>query len=576
MNIFRSTVLSLVVLFMMTGCGGGGSSDSNITILSLSLPVSESTIEENSKNTEIKVYVYDANNTPYQTGNVKVIYPDDIKTGRDIGHFASSSVSVSNGIASFSYVGPSDILVDNSDIIFKFYHEDNPTIIKNYTMKIDTSKVIITDYELQVDYGNDINMNLESTKQINIAIKDSNGAVIDDSYINSIKITLKNPSLGTLEDMLGNIGDSSTINNKNNILVNVKSNTISGLMPLEVTVKVDDGNGNLKTLSKTFNLLILSGPPTAMSLSYVSSSQSANIAKFTEKWVLTVTDRYNNLVNTEPSVSAGLIAGFARSSAATPTNNQNYLYYESGGTLYANDTFVVTSGPFSNMDLSNDKFVTFGNGYTYNASGKFEISSNTASTLTLLNDYEGNTTTNLGFAVGNNYRQDSCKFGQEWVANVIYRDGQVVNKDTGTLVLDIEYDYYLVGKSVVLYVNLLGNHNTNPGVKIGEARKLTLRANGIEGIPIAYSIGATGVYRVNIMISSTQISEGYYLNANFGGYNVAAADDLSWSIVGSSMDDNNVSSCVNSGVAYVDINITSPAPSAGVISLEKVFITDEF
>ena len=145
MKFFKFLVLSLSLIFVLSGCGGESSNGAG-GALSISVQADESEIEMNSQNMKVTVNVYDSNNTPYQTGSVRAIYPDDIKTGRDVGHFSSSSVPLNDGTAIFSYTGPGNIVDNSSDIVFKFYHEDNPTLIKDYTMKIDTSKAILTGY----------------------------------------------------------------------------------------------------------------------------------------------------------------------------------------------------------------------------------------------------------------------------------------------------------------------------------------------------------------------------------------------------------------------------------------------
>jgi len=580
MYVLKLLILSLSLVFALSGCGGGGSGggiDNNITDLTISLPVSESTLDENSQNVTIDVNVYDTDNTPYQNGNVKVIYPDDVKTGRDVGHFSSSSVALNNGTALFSYIGPGDITSNGSNIVFKFYHEDNPTILKTYTIKINPEQAVLTNYTLNSSDAN-VTMDLESSKLIVFSITNDDNIPIDDSKIISVKVTSLNPNIGTLEDYLGNTGSSLTIVGKNNITMNVNSKTSSGIIPLSVVAKFLDANNNSQTLTKTFNTLVLSGPPSAMS---ISSSISANYvedrAKHIEQFVLTVTDKYNNLVNTNPAVSMGMIAGFTQASSSTDTNRLNYLYVGTGvdgGTLSPTNKFTAKTNIFDNVDTSNDVLVTFGtneDGYTYNASGKWDIISKTSNTLSFSDDYMGSSTSNLGFAVGHNYRQLTCSTsGEEAIANVYPNDNNFIVPANGSMIINIEYDNYLVGKTVVLWVNLVGeNHKTNDIVKIGEAKKIGLLGTGLkiyENGSNTYNAGDTGIVRVYIGIDSTN---DYYRNGRFG-YVIQAADDLNWTIDRDSMDSNINNCAANEGLTYVDVNILTPAPAAGEITFKSL------
>lgn len=52
--------------------------------------------------------------------------------------------------------------------------------------------------------------------------------------------------------------------------------------------------------------------------------------------------------------------------------------------------------------------------------------------------------------------------------------------DSGSAIIDLSCDYYLVGKDVLLYVNIIGKDNTlKKEIKLGEVKKHTLRGNGV-------------------------------------------------------------------------------------------------
>jgi hypothetical protein len=141
------------------------------------------------------------------------------------------------------------------------------------------------------------------------------------------------------------------------------------------------------------------------------------------------------------------------------------------------------------------------------------------------------------------------------------------------MIIQVEYDYYLTGKSVILWSNLVGESN-NTSTKIGLAQKITLRGSGLTGETYQYAKGFQGLIRLNISISDTVE---WYKNANFGYAIVVTGDDTNWTIQGDSMQDGNITDCtLNGGVGYVDVNITNPAGSAGEIKLVNVLPSSEF
>jgi hypothetical protein len=598
MRTLKVALLSLFLSIFLIGCQGDNSdpvvtqelpaelpstSGSTAQLPMVVLPVQSADLTVNSQAVNIEVRVFDSANNPYTKGNVKIIYPDDVKRGRDVGYFTESSVAVNSaGIANFSYTGPTDLTKDQSPITFAFYHEDNPSSRAVYTFNIkpDKAQVVLTDYTLESSPEN-LQMGLEQTHALTYAVKDMNGKTVADSDMESMKVTLLNQALGELLDSDGNSGKELTFTNKNNISLNLKTSTISGLIPIKVSAKFKDANANEQTIERIFNVTVLSGPPTAISLSYAGTAQDKDNAKFIESWVLTVTDKYNNRVNTKPSVSMGMLAGYAESSAPT-ANQANYLYFNpatainpASATLSAGDTsgasLKSSNAPFDNVDPQNEYVVTFGNGYTYDASGKWTIDTFTSDLLTLKDDFNSSSVSNLGFAVGNNFRQDRCNFGDEWVGNVYPKNGSNIIDESGSMVISVEYDYYLTGKDVMLWVNLLGDSNGET-VKIGEAKKVTLRGQGLTGESYSYAKGFTGIVRLYAHIANTVE---HYRNANFSFQVTVTGDGTKWNIEKTSMDAG-IISCDNNGYAYVDVNISDSPDNGGVITLKDLIPAGEF
>ncbi len=605
MQFFKTFFLTGLFALMLIGCQGNNSDapvsssgsnnngtlpviDTNATqIPTIVLPVTTTELTQSNQIVNIVVKVFDNANNPYQTGNVKIIYPDDVKTGRDIGYFQSSTVAVNNGIANFTYTGPSDLTTNTAPINFAFYHEKNPTEAKQFTftLKPDVNHTVISNYILTSVAGKSITIGIKGTQSLSYYVSDANNKKkIPNANMTSMTVKLLNPGLGVLFDQSNHSGSDLTFFNQNDIALDLKTNTISGLLPIEVSAKFIDVNGDAQSLKQVFNVIVLSGPPTAISVSYASTAQDKANAKFIDSWVVTVTDKYNNLVNTEPAVSMGMLAGYAQSSAPTD-NPANYLYYnpktptnKASGTIsttggYGNGPlFTATNKPFSKVDDINDYLVTFGNGYTYDASGKWTIQQHTDNKLDIIDEFNStiSAVSNLGFAVGNNHRQDTCRFGEEWVGNVYPENAVYTIGPNGTVKINDSYDYYLVGKDVMLWINVVGNSNGKTE-KIGEAKKITLRGEGLTGESYKYSKGFHGIVRLRVDISNTVE---HYRNANFYSDIVVSGNDTNWTIRGSSMD-GGITSCVGDGIAYVDVNITG-AGSAGTVSLTNVLPTSEF
>ncbi len=552
--------------------------NSTVEVITALLPVSSAVLTKNAQSFNIVVKAIDSINRPYSSGNIEIVFPNDVREGRDIGYF-NQFISPLNaqGEATFVYTAPTNLDANKSNIVFGFFHDENPTNILSYTMTIvpDVNQIINTKYEITSGVGTDVTMLPEDVKTINYAILDENSNAVSDENIQSITVTTLNPSVGTLREgsITGNVISFST----NNVSLSVLSSTLSGLIPIKVDAIFNDDNGNEQNLTKQFNIIVLSGPPTAMSLSYAGTSQNSDTAKFVENWVLTVTDKYNNLVNTSPAIAMGMITGYTQSSATT-SNIANYLYYGSSvndGNISdgATDTFTSSRDAFDNIDLVNDKLVLFGGtGYRFAAYGKWDIDSFTSNKITLKDDYSGADISGLSYAVGHNFRNEWCS-GSPVVANVYAKDNNNILPTTGSMIVQVEYDYYLVGKSVVLWTNLIGENN-NSTAKIGIGEKITLRGNGLVGETYQYAKGFEGVVRLNVNIADTVES---YDNANFAYAVIVTGDDTNWTIKGDSMIDGNITDCsLNNGIGYVDVNITDPAGSAGEIKLVNVLPSSEF
>lgn len=438
----------------------------------------------------------------------------------------------------------------------------------------------LASYSLESDIENNLEVRLESNKFITFFVKDDKNVLVEDSSMVSMTIKTITPDLGTLADISTSDQETLTFLGDNFTSISLETKTKSGLVTLEVTAVFIDIKGDTKTLIQNFNLIVLSGPPSAMSLSYVSTvhtTELINRAKFVERWALSVTDKYNNPVNTNPAVAMGMIAGYADNGVVSALHTDKYLMYspinvgDPTGTIDpVADTFTATASVFGNVDLSNDILVTYGLGYVYNASGKWDIETE-AGTILGINDYNSSTTSGLGFAVGNNHRQKVCATDKA-VATVYPDDGNYTIDDSGSILLNVEYDYYLVGKSTMVWANLNGkDYQTDSMVRIGEAKKVTLRGLGLNARNPSRTIAkGTSVTQSFILeITDTMV---LYRNAYFS-YSIETTGSVGCSFVRSSESD--ISDCSNDGVAYVTLSC-SGGTDGGTVSLTGALASEEF
>ena len=308
----------------------------------------------NSQTVNIDVDVRDAFNNPFPTGSVKVVYPEDVKTGRDIGVFISSEIELVNGIASFVYTAPKNLDANTSDIVFEFYHDSLPTTTKTFTITLnpEPNQVILTDYFLTTSYADgNITMDLESTKLITFYVKDKDENLLGDTNITTIDVSVLNIALADLSDTNASAvpADIKQLT-KNSASLSILSNTVSGVVPIKVVATFKGVNNEDVVLTEVFNVVVVSGPPTAMSISYVSSTNDTDNSKFIDKMVVSITDKYSNRVNNNPGLSVALIAGYT-SDTSGPLG---YMYHPSGATIDTTDDKIkVPSGAVMQTTITN-------------------------------------------------------------------------------------------------------------------------------------------------------------------------------------------------------------------------------
>jgi len=553
----------------------------------------ELNLTSNSQNVQIVVQVYEqGTNVRYSQGNVRVSLPDSVLTGVDVGNFTEFVVPVgTDGTAIFNFTGPQDIktLIENNETgaVFKFYHEENSGA------KVDVKTVysLLSDY-IPANYilstsssDGEQTMGLQLLKTFTLTLKDDLDNLVKDEDITKITIESQNILIGQLID--ANTGakvTKLTLNGAdavNSFSFPVQTYKLSGLLPIEISVEFNDGNGQAVTKTINMNVVVFSGPPTAISISYAGVDTVAGLPKYFEKFVVTVTDAYSNPVNSRPYISVGSMVEYAVDGSSTTgvrTTTSPRLWhgaYDTTATLEPiggnKAQLTTTSDAFDYIDINNDKLVIFGTGFVLEALGKWDIDSASSQALQLKDDYNGSTRENLYFAVGHNNRQDLCANDGRTYLGTMKADKYQLD-DLGHAFVTFEYDYHLTGKDIMIWANLVGfQADNNQTGRIGKAKKHTLRGNGLVS-PNKYTLPIGAPARPYGFEVHHENAPEWYRNGHFG-YAIKGTCQVENVIDHSNNYD--ARACINT-IGFVDLNVSNPGQKACTISIDSIAVSPEF
>ncbi len=554
------------------------------------------TIKQNSDNAEIKVRILEEGTyNPYTQGTVKVELPSKVADGVDVGSFTTYEVEVgSDGYAKFTYNAPQNLqaLVDSgeSNATFSFFHVDNPTKKAQVTVVYEptSGEYIPADYLISTtsEDGNQT-MGLKQRKQFTALLKDDQGNTVKDNNVTKVTLHVKNSLVGKLLDQQGNEVEEISFTGTDatgSKTFSIQTYTYSGLLPVEITYEFKDANGDDVVRTYIMNVVVFSGPPTAISIAYAGVEVNSTSAKYIEKFAVTVTDAYNNPVNTRPFVAVGAMVEYAVDGSSTTGERDEdspRLWHgrlDTLGKLEAvSDNFAQftadAADTFKYVDMDNDKLVVFGGGYVYEALGKWDIGSNDQTTIQLKDKYYGQTREDLYFAVGHNNRQDLCaNDGREYVGNM--KAGQYQLDAGGHALLEFEYDYHLTGKDIMVWVNLTGfQADNNHEGRIGEAIKHTLRGAGFTHVPengCTLEKGESGTCR--FAIHHEQAPEWYHN----GHFSYAIASGSTCRIIDVRTSNTEDARNCDSWAAYVEYDLQAPDDKSCTFDIDRVTTSSEF
>ncbi len=513
------------------------------------------TLDTNSKLVDIPIKVF-KDIAQYTEGTVKVELPEKVLDGVDVGLFEEYEVAVNaQGIALFHYTGPSNLqaLIDNGDSssIFKFYHTTNSENKESMTVNYQApdSPIVNRNYSINISTSGEFSMGIPNQiKTFNVALQAKDGSGNDvplsSETITSMTAISENTTIAEAENITTSVKDGT---------FDLRSQTLSGIVPVKVTMNFNDANGDPQVLTTIVNVRVYSGPASAISISYVSTGQDVARAKYIETLAISATDEYGNKINTRPNIALGAIVGYAvdgREANGVETNETKRLFYgrsdiqngSANGEIVAlgsnkanfeDNTGGIMSNVFQYVNAegdNTDKLVIFGERKNYEAMGKWDITKSDNNTLTLLDEYYGVDRSGLYYAVGHNYYQDQCREdGREWVGSADSDSYQL--DDEGTVTVTYKYDYHLAGKDALIWVNLDGiQPDTGAITRVGETVKHTLRSAGLTKTPSAGYVLPKNTSGYGTFIIWHEKAPERYRNAHFG-YAIAPGSTCGYSQV---------------------------------------------
>ena len=352
------------------------------------------------------------------------------------------------------------------------------TIDSNLT--IDTKSVFDYDAILQAVSGSS-RIGLKTTKRYRLSLdnKDTNSTIFNinsnfmNENVNSITIKSSDLSKVKLIDPTTYRTDnedekqSLTFNNTNDVDLYIRTGTISGVANLDVDIDYTDNRGERHNVKTTTYLTILSGEPTAFSINSAGTKYNDTSKWFEEKFLISASDKYSNIVNIPSKINISAIADFRDSDG----KGQRLLFGKSskinGDLITDAETnraqFRANSNVFNNINPSRDFLLLFGDVTKSEALGKWDIDlyNYNSTTLALRDSYNGENHTSLGFAIGHNYIKDICSNeSKEWELKIDSSDKKYQLDENGEAYVTLKFPPYLIGKTIALSVNFSGEKRT--------------------------------------------------------------------------------------------------------------------
>ena len=404
----------------------------------------------------------------------------------------------------------------NADVLLTFNGTKNTIIYKSNRVPIEIDgNITHEDITSIFDYGvilkpkdsePKIGLNSKKRYKLSVVNLDSNRSVITDR-VHRITISTTDPSKLKLIDPNNYINDRGEpkellkFENMNDIDLYIQTYNKSGLVDLKVDATYTNNRGEVYDLNKTLSLTILSGEPMAFSINGVGTTYNHETKWFEQRFLISASDKYNNIVNIASKINVSAMAGFVKNSRGERLLFGKYSSIK-GEILADREThqaeFRVNSPLLSNIDPTRDFLFLFGDVQNSEALGKWDIDSysDSESNLKLIDSYYGDNHSNLGFAIGHNYLGEICSSeSKEWELEIDSADGVYQLDDRGKAYVTLKFPPYMIGKKIALSVNFSGREKRS-----GEVHFETL--HNFEGVkvPDAISIESNTTSVIDVFI----------------------------------------------------------------------------
>ena len=483
-NIYKLIIFATLLL---TACGGGSSSDSSISgDANFEVETKQSLIDPTQK----KFYMEFTIKNNYPNGVLSEL--SNISLDLNACSVSSSELNLQDNFIEFSeqsetrtigltadfeypctptgYILTADTFLsyDETSKKGKYTSKFHPiTIDGNLTIE-DTKSIFEYDIKLEpVDDEPKIELNSKKRYKLILANTSSDKSVLPER-IHSITIKSSDPSQAKLidpnnyEEDKGEAHTELTFEKENEIDLYIQTYNSSGITNFDVSISYTNNRGEIYDIKRRTSLVILSGEPTAFSINDTGVEYNHDTKWFTQTFLISASDKYNNVVNIPSKINVSAMADFRDNNG----HGDRILYGKFGtvdGELIPDiDThtasFVTNDEVFENINLDRDYLILFGDATTSEALGKWDISSMTlGNTLNLSTAYYGETHNDLGFAIGHNYINEICSSeSKEWELQIDSTDGTYQLDEEGKASVTLKFPGYLIGKRIALSVNFSG------------------------------------------------------------------------------------------------------------------------
>ena len=424
-------------------------------------------------------------NEPYEIKNIKLV-------AKFIKPCTPNAYKITAN-SNLNYSGTSNVV--------KYSSEYKPIVIDGNLTHEDTTSIF--DYGvvlLAQDNQPKTELNSKKRYKLSFVNLDSNKSVKEER-VHSIKIRSSDPSKVKFIDPNNYINDggathnSLTFKEKNNIDLYIQTYNKSGVVNFDVSVNYTNNRGEIYDLNTTTSLTVLSGEPSAFSINSAGVEYKEDTKWFEQKFLISASDKYNNVVNIKSKISISAMADFARDSSG------NRVLYGKFGSIKghivadkesSSASFKVNREIFDNIDTTRDFLFLFGSVDTNEALGKWDIDpyNYTKRTLGLFDSYHGDSHDNLGFAIGHNYYSEICSSeSKEWELKIDSTDGIYQLDEEGKTYVTLKFPAYMIGKKIALGVNF-----SSKSKRSGEVHFETLRSFEGVKVPDAITIDANTTF----------------------------------------------------------------------------------